>query len=246
MLSDTYLERVQAMLAEVARTQGPAIEAAAQLIAPTIAAGGVIHLFGCGHSQLLTEEVFYRAGGLAAVNPILDAGLALAGGAVKSSMLERMEGYGIAALSQQDLRPGEVMVVISTSGRNPVPVDVALEARRRGLKVVALTASAYSKAAASRHSSGKLLLDVADLVIDTCGVPGDAVLEHRNVPVKFCPASTVLGAAILGAMMARVIELLAEGGVEPPVFLSGNIDGADSRNMALVERYRSRAARLSL
>lgn len=241
-----YLQEVQRMLAEVAETQGEAVCRAADLLAASIAQGGVVHLFGCGHSQLLTEEVFYRAGGLACVNPILDAGLALSGGAAKSSLLERMEGYGLAALSQQDLRPGEVMVVISTSGRNPVPVDVAREARRRGLKVVALTSVAYSRASKSRHSSGQLLCDVADVVIDTCGVPGDAVLEQAGVPVKFSPVSTVLGAAVLNAVMARVVELLVEQGVEPPIFLSGNLDGADARNAALVERYRGRAGRLSL
>ncbi|HYF78920.1 MAG TPA: SIS domain-containing protein [Symbiobacteriaceae bacterium] len=246
MLNDAYLREVQRMLAEVAATQGGPISQAADLIAASIADGGVVHLFGCGHSQMLTEEVFYRAGGLACVNPILDAGLALSGGAAKSSQLERMEGYGLVALSQQDLRAGEVMVVISTSGRNPVPVDVALEARRRGLKVVALTSVAYSRAAKSRHSSGQVLCDVADVVIDTCGVPGDAVLGLPGVAVKFSPVSTVIGAAVLNAVMARVVELLVERGVEPPIFLSGNLDGADARNMALVEKYRARAGRLSL
>jgi uncharacterized phosphosugar-binding protein len=246
MLNDAYLREVQRMLAEVAATQGGPISQAADLIAASIADGGVVHLFGCGHSQMLTEEVFYRAGGLACVNPILDAGLALSGGAAKSSQLERMEGYGLVALCQQDLRAGEVMVVISTSGRNPVPVDVALEARRRGLKVVALTSVAYSRAAKSRHSSGQVLCDVADVVIDTCGVPGDAVLDLPGVAVKFSPVSTVIGAAVLNAVMARVVELLVERGVEPPIFLSGNLDGADARNIALVEKYRSRAGRLSL
>lgn len=234
------------MLAEVAATQSEAVNRAAGLIAASVAAGGVVHLFGCGHSQMLAEEVFYRAGGLACVNPILDAGLALSGGAAKSSQLERMEGYGRVALSQQDLRAGEVMIVISTSGRNPVPVDVALEARQRGLKVVALTSIAYSRAAKSRHSSGKVLCDVADVVIDTCGVPGDAVLDLPGVAVKFSPVSTVIGAAVLNAIMARVVELLVEQGVEPPIFLSGNLDGADARNEALVEKYRARAGRLSL
>ncbi|MDF2630668.1 MAG: hypothetical protein K0R39_4499 [Symbiobacteriaceae bacterium] len=246
MLNETYFSEVQRLLTEVASTQGGPIQQAAERIAASIAAGGVVHLFGCGHSQMLTEEVFYRAGGLACVNPILDAGLALGGGAVKSSQFERMEGYGLAALSQQDLRAGEVMIVISTSGRNPVPVDVAQEARRRGLTVVALTSVAYSRSAKSRHSSGQVLCDVADVVIDTCGVPGDAVLELPGVAVKFSPVSTVIGAAVLNAVMARVVELLVERGVEPPIFLSGNLDGADARNMALVERYRARAGRLSL
>jgi uncharacterized phosphosugar-binding protein len=246
MLGQQYFHRLQETLKQVLATQIGPLERAADLIAGSIARGGVLHLFGCGHSQMLCEEVFYRAGGLAAVNPILDAGLALSAGAVKSSMLERLEGYGKAALSQQDLRPGEVIIVISTSGRNPVPVEVALEARRRGLTVVALTSVAYSQASASRHSSGQRLMDVADIVIDTCGVPGDAVLEHPGVPVRFSPISTVIGAAILNALMAEVVERLVAMGVEPPVFLSGNLDGSDAHNLALVERYKHRVGRLAL
>lgn len=246
MLGERYFEEVTDVLRKVARTQGVAVASAADLIAESIANGGVVHLFGSGHSAMLCQEVFYRAGGLAAVNAILDDGVALAGGAARSSQVERMEGYGQAVLSQQLLRPGEVMVVISTSGRNPVPVDVALEAKRRGLSVVALTSVAYSKAAPSRHSSGKVLMDVADVVIDILGVPGDAILSHPDVPVRFGPTSTVVGAAVLQAVMAEVVERLLRLGVEPPVFMSGNLDGTDAHNTALVERYRTRAGRLAL
>jgi len=246
MLGERYFAAVAEVLAAVAEGQSEAIGCAADLIATSIAQGGVVHLFGSGHSQMLCQEVFYRAGGLAAVNANLDDGLGLAGGAARASQVERMEGYGSVALSQQDLRSGEVMVVISTSGRNPVPVDAALEARRRGLFVVALTSVAYSQAAPSRHSSGMTLMDVADVVIDNLSLPGDAVLTHAEVPVKFGPTSTAVGAAILQALMAEVVERLVQRNVEPPVFLSGNLDGADAHNAALVERYRGRAGRLGL
>ncbi|MCL5046514.1 MAG: SIS domain-containing protein [Actinobacteria bacterium] len=240
MLATNYLSEIQKILTRVSTTQSGAIESAADLIADSLSRGGVVHLFGAGHSHMLCEEAFYRAGGLAAINPILDPGLMPHEGAVRSSLLERLEGYGQILIAQQDLRPGEVIVVISTSGRNAVPVEVALEAKKRGLTVVAITSAEYSRFTTSRHSSGKLLLDVADVVIDNCGVPGDAILEHPGVPVKFAPTSTAVGAAIINAIMAEAGEKLAVRGIEPPVFLSGNLDGADARNLELVGRYKNR------
>lgn len=246
MLGSSFFAEVAELLTAAAVTQEEAIGRAADLMSRSIAGGGVVHFFGSGHSQMLCQEVFYRAGGLAAVNAILDDGLSLGSGAARSSQLERMEGYGQVLLSQEQLQPGEVMVIISTSGRNAVPVDVALEAKRQGLFVVALTSISYSQAAPSRHSSGKLLMDVADVVIDNLSTPGDAILSHPDVKVPFGPASTVVGAAILQALMAEVVERLVAGGTEPPVFLSGNLNGADAHNAALVQRYRGRCGRLAL
>lgn len=246
MLGNRFIAEVVEMLRCVALSQEEAIGRAADLISASIAEGGVVHFFGSGHSQMLCQEVFYRAGGLAAVNAILDEGVALNSGAARASQVERMEGYGQVLLSEQVLRPGEVMVVISTSGRNPVPIDVALEARRRGLHVVALTSRAYSQAAPSRHSTGQVLSDVTDVVIDNLSAPGDAALAHPDVPVPFGPTSTVVGAAILQALMAEVVERLVQCGAVPPVFLSGNLNGADAHNTALVERYRGRCGRLAL
>lgn len=218
---------------------------AAAKVADCIAAGGIVHLFGCGHSHILTEEVFYRAGGLVPVRPIFYEPLMLHEGAVKSSELERQNGLAERFMAEQDIRPGEVMFVLSTSGRNPVPVDVAQAAKAKGAYTIGITSMAYSQSQPSRHISGLRLADAVDLAVDNRSVKGDAVLTHEKVGTPFAPTSTVVGAAILNAILAGAVSELAERGVEPPVFLSGNIDGADAHNAALIAKYRERIPLLS-
>mgnify|MGYP003289731899 CR=1 FL=1 len=150
---DRYFEAARGTLAEVAATQGDALEAAARLLADSVAGGGVLHLFGAGHSQLVTLDAFLRAGGLACVNPIVDPALAPAAGP-GIAQVERTPGHAATVLRDEDLRPGEVVVVVSNSGVNPVPVEVALGCRERGLLVVALTNVEQAKATAARHPSG--------------------------------------------------------------------------------------------
>ncbi len=218
---------------------------AAQKVADKIQAGGIVHLFGCGHSHILTEEVFYRAGGLVPISPIFVEPLMLHEGAVRSSQLERQNGYAQAFMDKQDIRAGDVMVVISTSGRNPVPVDVAQHARNKGAYVIGITSIAYSQSQPSRHESGKHLYNSVDLVIDNHAVKGDALLTHDKVAIPFGPSSTVVGATILNAILANAIEIMAENGFEPPIFLSGNIDGSDEHNQRLIEQYQDRIPLLS-
>jgi len=237
---DAFVKQVTDLIAAVASDEKAAMNEAAAAIARSVAAGGVVHLFGCGHSHILCEETFYRAGGLACIHPILDSGLMLHEGAVRSSDLERMAGYGTLLMKRQDIRPGEVLVVMSTSGRNPVPVEVALAGKAKGATVVSLTSRAYSLSQPSRHSSGKRLLDVGDIVIDNHAPPGDAALSSPGLRTSFAPVSTVVGAAILNATLAKAIEFMVEQGVEPPVFVSGNLEGSDAHNLALVARYSPR------
>ncbi|GAA3411159.1 SIS domain-containing protein [Paenibacillus hodogayensis] len=242
---DTYFRTMEKMLRNVrAAEEGPMKQAAAK-VADCIAGGGIVHLFGCGHSHILTEEVFYRAGGLVPIRPIFYEPLMLHEGAVRSSELERSNGLADAFMAGQDIREGEVMFVLSTSGRNPVPVDVALAAKAKGAFAIGITSIAYSSSQPSRHTSGMRLSDAVDLVIDNHAPVGDAVLTHERVKVPFTPASTVIGATILNAVLAQAIADLAERGVEPPVYLSGNIDGADAHNEALIAQYRERIPLLS-
>lgn len=197
-------------------------------------------MFGCGHSHILTEEVFYRAGGLVPVRPIFYEPLMLHEGAVLSSELERRNGLAASFMDDQDIRKGEVVFVLSTSGRNPVPVDAALAAKAKGAFTVGITSIEYSHSQPSRHISGRRLSDAVALAIDNHAVIGDAVLTHERVKVPFTPTSTVVGAAILNAVLAQAIADLAERGIEPPVYLSGNIDGAEAHNESLIATYRER------
>lgn len=244
MLS-SYFKQAQERLELVEKNEKQAMLAAAEKVADAIQAGGIIQLFGCGHSHILTEEVFYRAGGLVPIKPIFVEPLMLHEGAVQSSQLERKNDYAAGFLQEQDFRANDVVFVISTSGRNPVPVDVALAAREKGAFVIGITSLDYSSSQSSRHKTGKHLFNSVDLVIDNHSVPGDAILSYESVDVPFGPTSTVVGATILNAVFAEAIKKMADAGFAPPIFLSGNIDGSDAHNTQLIDKYRGRIPLLS-
>ena len=237
---DRYFTAATATLAEVAATQGEALEAAARLVADSVAGGGVLHLFGAGHSQLVALDAFARAGGLACVNPIVDPALAPSAGP-DVTRAERTLGQAAAVLEGEDLRPGEVVVVVSNSGVNAVPVEVALGCRDRGLHVVAVTNVEQAKATAARHPSGVRLHELAAVVVDNRCPTGDAAVALPG-GARVGPTTTVVGAAVVAALAARVAELLAERGATPPVVVSQNLDGRDAteRNQQLLRAYRGR------
>jgi uncharacterized phosphosugar-binding protein len=240
---DRYVGAAGAVLAEVAATQGRALDEAAGLVAVAVADGGVLHLFGAGHSQLLALDAYARAGGLACVHPILDPALSPAAG-LELARVERTQGRGTALLAGQDLRPGEVVLVASSSGVNAVPVEVALGCRERGLRVVALTNLEQAKATAPRHPSGARLHELADVVIDNRCPPGDAALALVSGD-RVGPLTTVVGAAVVAALCARVAELLLEQGLRPPVLVNQNLDGspAAEHNAELLAPYLTRDRR---
>jgi uncharacterized phosphosugar-binding protein len=235
-----YFQKVNERLELVLKHEKGNLKKAAYVVSEAIQKGGIIQLFGCGHSHILTEEVFYRAGGLVPIKPIFFEPLMLHEGAVRSSMLERMNDFAKNFIDHEDIRPEDVFFVLSTSGRNPVPIDVALTAKEKGAYTIAITSLEYSKSQPSRHKSGKLLCEVVDLVINNYSVKGDAILSHESVSVPFSPTSTVVGSAILNAIFSEAIVLMAENGLEPPIFLSGNIDGADEHNNRLIAKYKER------
>lgn len=235
---DRYFDRIHELLDEL-RAEGSRIEAAAELNADCIGAGGVVHVFGSGHSHMMAEEVFYRAGGLFAFNAMLDINLT-SFGTLKAGMVERTEGYAKVILASFDVRPGEVVLVVSNSGINAVPIDLALEAKKIGAKTVAITSAAAYAAVASRHSSGRKLAEVADLTVDSKVPVGDAILAFDGLNASVGAASTVLGATLMNAIVAQTTEALLAAGKQPPVIVSMNVPGGDEHNAALTERYRPR------
>jgi uncharacterized phosphosugar-binding protein len=237
---DRYFASATATLAEVAATQGEALEAAARLVADSVAGGGALHLFGAGHSQLVALDAYLRAGGLACVNPIVDPAQAPAAG-LDVARVERTPGHAATVLEGEDLRAGEVDVIVSNSGVNPVPVEVAVGCRDRGLRVVALTNVEQAKATAARHPSGARLHELADVVVDNRCPAGDAAVALPGGE-RVGPTTTVAGDAVVAALAARVAELLAERGATPPVLVSQNLDGRDAtgRNQTLLRAYRGR------
>jgi uncharacterized phosphosugar-binding protein len=235
---DRYFDRLAELMTAL-RTEGPQIEAAAKVMANCIATGGVVHVFGSGHSHMMAEEVFHRAGGLFAFNAMLDINLT-SFGTLKASMVERAEGYATVILDSFDVRPGEVVVIVSNSGINPVPIELAVEAGRIGATTIAITSASNYQSAKSRHSSGKKLAEVTDLTIDSHVPVGDAILTLDGLDAPVASSSTALGAALLNAIVAQTAEELLVAGHQPPVIVSMNVPGGDERNAALTERYRPR------
>jgi len=235
-----YFTKIKKLLETVETKEDEVLKQASYKVSETIQNGGVIHLFGCGHSHILTEEVYYRAGGLVPIHPILHEPLMLHEGAVQSSLNERKNDYAESFMLDQDIRKGDLIFVISTSGRNPVPVDVAKIAREKGAYAICITSIEYSSSQPSRHGSGDHLYDAVDLVINNHAPKGDALLSYEKVDIDIAPSSTVIGSTILNAVLAESIKNMADVGFEPPVLLSGNIDGADDHNKTLIERYKDR------
>jgi uncharacterized phosphosugar-binding protein len=239
-----YLNTVSSLLRRVHDEQLPTIDAAATQIADCIIRGGLWHVFGSGHSQLLAAELFYRAGGLVPVNAILDLPLSVMVNARRSTWLERVPGYAEQLLQDEPLQAGDVVLVISNSGRNAVPIDVALAAKACGATVLALTSVAFSRSVSSRHPSGKKLLDCADLVFDNYGAAGDAAVQIPGCPTAVSATSTVVGSALLQALSAATVAELQHRGHSAPLWNSANGEADEHGNAAHIARYRGRIKRL--
>lgn len=241
MLAKAYLEKLFDALQQIEAQQLGKIEEAGEIISQAVIAGHRLFAFGCSHSSLPVQDIFYRAGGLMLVNPIFGPGLSLEDfPPTFSSKMERLEGYGRLLLDRLPTQAGDVLILVSISGRNPVPVDMAMAATEKGMKVIGLTSLEYSTSVSSRHSSGRKLYELADVVIDNPIPPGDAVLEVAGVPQKICPISGVTSSAILHALIAATVERLLAQGFTPPVYLAANVPGGDEYNQTLLAEYRDR------
>lgn len=243
MRGENYFDTTIAKLQRAKETQLEVIHKAAAMIADCIAAGGLVHVFGCGHSQILAEEILYRAGGLVPINAMLELPLSLQE-ASKSTFFERLEGYAKVIFDSYHTSRGEVIIIISTSGRNAVPVEMAMAAKERGLKVISLTSLAYSQGVNSRHPSGKKLYELADVILDNGAILGDAAIDVAGVPYKVGPTSAVVGIAILWALVVEVVNILVERGVEPPIWLAANVPGGDDVVADYMQEYRHRIKHL--
>jgi len=219
-----YLRRAAGVVGAVAETQRAAIEQAGAAVADALAAGHRLWAFGTGHSALVAEELYGRAGGLADVRAVLESSLMIGDGLDRSTALERLTGVAAALLAGRDLAAGDVVVIASNSGRNAVPVEFAEQCWDRGAVVVAVTSLAHSRSVTSRAPSGRRLFEVADIVIDNCGVPGDAVVPIDGVPEAVGPTSTVAGTLIAQAIVVEACARLVAAGITPKVLRSANSD----------------------
>lgn len=244
-LCASYLDQCEQLMRRLHDTQGPAMDAAARHLAAAVEADRLVHVYGPGgHAAMATEEIFYRAGGLMHVSPILDPGTLLAHGALRSTAMERLPGYGRVVIEQAGVRQGDVLLLVSAFGINTAVIDAALAARDKGVFVIGLNGWATARGIPAdhpaRHPSGANLQDLADLAIDT-GIPdGDAILRIAGVDNPVGPVSTFANVFALNALMLRTTALLAERGVTPPVWLSRNAAAGDRNDAALVETMRHR------
>ena len=240
MYYQVYFDRITEILAAVQREEGAKIRRAAEEIVDCAQRGGNLYIFGCTHAGILSEEAFYRSGGLALFNPIFFPGMTSQVTPITlTSRMERQGELGRLLVEEKGLKAGDLLFIHSVSGRNPVPVEVAIRAKERGVRTVCITAMEYSRGETSRHESGKRLFEVCDLVLDNHCPPGDAVVEVEILRQKVAPASTVSGAAILNAIVAESAEVFAERGMRPPFYVSANRDGGDEHNRKVMEEYRS-------
>ncbi len=222
--------------------EADSMQHAAKLMNDCIAADGLIHVFGSGHSQMFAMELFYRSGGLVPINALLYPQMAVAPMAKMSSVFERMEGFAKSALDLENIGPHDVMIIASVSGRNGSTVDVALAAKAKGMPIIALTSKAYSESVPSRHSCNKRLFELADVVIDLKCPLGDASMSIENVESKFASTSSILGMAVLEALVSQTVANLVKLGVNPPLWVSANLESkqGEAINQAHVDKYKNR------
>ena len=236
-LAESYRARADGLVARAWTTNAPVIAQLAPILGASVARGGVIHTFGSGHSELITREIIGRAGGLVCVSGIIDP---------TGGFIENLPGYGTKLVERYDrqyqLTPGEIVIVISNSGKNGSPIEVALYAKQKGLTVVALTCLAMSKVTPSQHASGRRLFEIADHVLDNGGVPGDAIVEVAD-GLMAGPTSTLIGCSILNWLMLAVVDWLKAHGHSPPLLRSQNLPGSIERNHALEKQYHGRLSR---
>ncbi len=235
-----YSVHLKDLIDKVELTQAEHMDKAAQLIVEAIEHGHSIFAFGASHAGMLSMELFYRTGGLVNINPIFAADLmSNIRPATLTSDIERLEGYGTLILRNTNIKAGDVLILHSVSGRNAVTIDMGLEAKKLGIKVIVITNLTYTNLVTSRHSSNLKLKDVGDIVIDNCGEFEDSSQKITGVDQKMGPTSTIIGAFIVNGITLKVAEKLVEKGIEVPVFHSANIDGGDKHNKALMEKYKN-------
>ncbi|MEV7544195.1 SIS domain-containing protein [Streptomyces sp. NPDC089915] len=241
-LAGQFFDAAIGLLERVRDEEGSRIAEAGAVIAEAVAAGHRLFAFGAGHSSLPAQDVVYRAGGLALMNFLAVPGTAGVDvmPATLGSALERVDGLAGAVLDSSPASDGDVLVVISLSGRNALPVEMAMNARALGLKVIGVTSVAYATETKSRHVSGTYLKDHCDIVLDSKIAVGDAELTADGIEAPFAPASTVVTSAIMQAVMAAAAGELAARGVEPPLLRSGNVDGGHEWNGRVMREYGDR------
>ena len=244
--STAYLTQVRTLVGEVGESQSDAVCEAADLIADTLASGGVLQTFGSGHSEALAMEIAGRAGGLVPSSRLALRDLVVYGDAprelLRDPKLEREPGIAHRLYTLGNVRPEDAFVIASNSGINGVVVELALLVKERGHGLVAVTSAEQSRRLPSRHPSGRRLVELADVVLDNGAPYGDALLPLPSGGAV-CAVSSITGALLVQMVTAEVVRRMLRAGHTPPVYLSANVPGGDEHNQALESRYAGRIRR---
>lgn len=243
-----YFETMQAVVQKAYDTQGEKLMEASRVLAECTKNDGIIHLFGAGHSGLVTEDVFWRSATMANVHAIFESSVSGINEITKTGKLEKLEGLGTILVDYNHVAPPDAMICISNSGNNAATVDVALACKAKGVPVIAFTNPIYADQLTTQHSSGKKLKDVADIVIDNCSLIGDAAVELDGLEVKVGATSTIPVVFMLPALLVQTCENLLEERVKPDVYYNGHLEYESGmvkeHNTALVEKYYRRIRNL--
>jgi uncharacterized phosphosugar-binding protein len=247
----TWINEATAVLERIGSTQAGAVEQASAWCADAIASDGLVHLFGTGHSRIPVEEMFPRYGSYPGFNPIVELSMTFhtqvigANGQRQAMFIERVPGLAEAILSNFTFGPQDVMIVFSASGTSAVPVEMARGARARGLRVIAVTSVAESKSSPAEAVVGSRLLDEADLVIDLCTPPADAMCQVDGLDTPVGPSSTIAAVAVVNSIKVRVAELLVRRGAMPSVITRASVVGIERSRDLFEDAYREHARRIA-
>lgn len=235
-----YIDNILDLIKTIQIEENNNMENCVELLTKTILNKKSIYTFGASHAGILSEEMYYRAGGLMLMNPIFGREIMLDTSPITiTSKMERFVGYGTILASKVDFTKDDILIIHSVSGRNPVSIEIAIAAKEKGVKIVGLTNLEYSKSVSSRHPSGKNLYEFCDIVLNNHGDVGDACVTLEGLEQKVSPTSTVIGATILNSIIAATAQNLVKNGMKkPPIFYSANIDGGDKLNDELYEEYK--------
>lgn len=238
-----YLDTIKANLDRVKKEQAGNIRKAAELMADAVANDRLISVYGGGgHTTLVMGEMFFRAGGFANINPIMETGLSVFNQALKYLELERIENYGSAIMRYYDLKKDDVLIIFHNIGINAATIDAAMEAKKAGAKIIAVSSSYWQDEMPSdhfiRHSNGKNLFDYADVAIDDYNPVGDAAVNVPGCETSIAPISNVVDFTIAHWLEIECVRICVERGIEPPLWSSANVPGGDEKNAAKLAKYR--------
>lgn len=244
-----YLHKIMKHLETLHEEGQASVAKAARMLADHIKQDKLIYAYGPGgHSNLGSQEIFFRAGGLMHVSAMLDEGTLLSGGALRSMAIERTPGYGVIVMDDYGLKEGDLLIIINAYGINAATIDAALEARKRGVKTIGVSSVRHAEATpkdhVARHPSKQNLHDLVDVVLDSKIEVGDAVVELEGLDQRVAAMSTFANAYLLNSLVAETVNLLVQEGVQPPIWMSGNATGGDESNNRFIDRFKGRIKKL--